>query len=260
MHITSSTLYKRYLFTNMKPFLILGIRPEKAASDNEFEAFLQHGGLSEKDVHRIEIINDDLPEINLDDYSGIIVGGGPPCVMDHDKEPNVIRFEKQLEQLFEKVYKEDFPFLGACYGICFVANLLGGVVAKYTSYSEDVEGLDIYLTDEGKKDPLTKNLEPKFRAFAGHKESCMAPPKEAVVLAKSDKCPNHMFRIKKNIYTTQFHPELDVPGMKVRIDIYKGYGYFPEEEAGALWDALKNEKIVEPMKILKGFVERYKRD
>ena len=43
-----------------------------------------------------------------------------------------------------------------------------------------------------------------------------------------------MFRIKENLYATQFHPELDAEGLVTRIDIYRHAGYFPPESAEEL--------------------------
>ena len=66
----------------MKPFLILQLRPEDEASDNEFSAFLKYGGLTEKEVHRIRMEKESIPNIDLNEYSGIILGGGPSNVSD----------------------------------------------------------------------------------------------------------------------------------------------------------------------------------
>jgi GMP synthase (glutamine-hydrolysing) len=39
----------------LKPFLILQLRPETPAADNEFEAFLDKGGLEERDTIRVRL-------------------------------------------------------------------------------------------------------------------------------------------------------------------------------------------------------------
>jgi GMP synthase (glutamine-hydrolysing) len=39
----------------MKPFLILQLRPEAEASDDEFRAILEKGGLAEERVHRVRL-------------------------------------------------------------------------------------------------------------------------------------------------------------------------------------------------------------
>ena len=61
----------------MKPFLILQLRPETEASDDEFQAILRKGGLSMSDVHRIRLDQQSLPDdLRLENYAGVIVGGG----------------------------------------------------------------------------------------------------------------------------------------------------------------------------------------
>lgn len=244
----------------MKPFLILQLRPLQDG-DYEYDAFLKYGGLKKEDTHRVEMTGESVPvDINFDDYSGIIVGGGGPCISDKKKKPEVIRFESELSQLVKRAIKEDFPYLGACYGFCFAASCMGASVNKDPKYAENVAAVDITLTEEGEKDPLLKGLPNSFRAFVGHKESCITLPDGAVRLASSKKCPNHMFRMKKNIYGTQFHPELDVENIIVRVDVYKNAGYFAPEDAEKLIKSAKKETITVPMQILKRFVDFYQKD
>ena len=42
-------------------------------------------------------------------------------------------------------------------------------------------------------------------------------PPHAVVLASSATCPVQAFRVGRNLYATQFHPELDLAGLDTRI-------------------------------------------
>lgn len=242
----------------MKPFLILQSRPEEEASKGEFEAFLKFGGLKVFDVQRVRMERIGVPDIRLDEYSGIILGGGPYNMTDPDglKEPAQQKVEKDLFKLLDEVVERDFPFLGACLGVGFLTTHGGGKVSK--DQSEDVGGVSIKVNQDGKKDPLLKGLPGEFRAFVGHKEGCNKLPPGAILLASSDTCPVQMFRIKENIYATQFHPELDVPGIIERINIYKHAGYFPPEDAEQLIETVSKEEITVPMEILKRFVERYK--
>ena len=67
----------------MKPFLILQARPETEAANDEFAAILDKGGLSASDALRVRLDCEILPnDVNLQDYAGVIVGGGPGCVSD----------------------------------------------------------------------------------------------------------------------------------------------------------------------------------
>lgn len=241
----------------MKPFLILQVRPNKAG-DYEYKAFCQYGGLKEEETKRIEMTETSIADIKLEDYSGVIVGGGAPCVSDKEKDENQLRFESELATLFEQIIEQDKPYLGACYGFGVLADYCKGVVTKDPALSEPVKATDIFLTEAGEEDPLLKGLPNEFRAFVGHKESCVTLPEEAILLASSKKCPNHMFRIKKNIYATQFHPELDVENMLVRLDVYKFAGYFKPEEYTELAEMAKKEQITIPMKFLKRFVDKYR--
>lgn len=242
----------------MKPFLILQLRPEDAAADNELEAFIKFGGLSASDIHRVRMEKQGLPKITLDDYSGIIVGGGPYNVSDTVKRPEQTKFESQLHLLLEDIIDKDFPFLGECYGLGILASHLGGTVSK-EKYSEGVGPLTVSLEKGASGDPLLADLPQSFRAFGGHKEACQQLPPGAVHLASSRECPIQMIRVKKNIYATQFHPALDSEGLVLRINIYKHAGYFPPEDADMLIASAMKETVTVPEIILHRFVERFSR-
>ena len=61
----------------MKPFPPLAIRAEDAAADNEYASFLTFAGLAENELRRIRLEQRALGDIDLRDWSGILVGGGP---------------------------------------------------------------------------------------------------------------------------------------------------------------------------------------
>lgn len=243
----------------MKPFLILQLRPLDAACENELQAILKYGGLKEGQYRQIRMELNGVPDLDLNNYSGIIIGGGPGNVSDPEEKKSKAqkKYEFDLIKLYNQVFEKDFPFLGTCYGVGSVSDYLGYEVSR-EKYSESPGGVDIFLTEEAQNDPITKGLPQTFRAFTGHKEACQILPEGAVLLASSETCPYQMFRFKKNIYTVQFHPELDFEGLVVRIGIYKHEGYFAPEDAQRLIEVNRNEKIVVPEMILKRFVERYR--
>jgi GMP synthase (glutamine-hydrolysing) len=113
------------------------------------------------------------------------------------------------------------------------------------------------LTAAGRTDPLFEVLPDDFEAFVGHKEAIAKLPEHAVHLASSSACPVQAFRIGRNVYATQFHPELDVPGIQNRIDIYQDYGYFARSEAQGLKDAAAASRVVHPPHLVSRFVELY---
>jgi GMP synthase (glutamine-hydrolysing) len=242
----------------MRPFLFIGTRAEDAAADSEYAAVLRCSGLDEADVRRVRLEREELGAVDLDDWSGVILGGGPFNKSDPDetKSPAQRRAETELHDLATRAVAADKPFLGACYGIGVLGTLHGGVVDR--TYAEPISAREITLTDEGRADPLLGIMPSAFDAFLGHKEAVRTLPDGAVLLASSADCPVHAFRIKSNVYATQFHPELDIEGLVLRIDIYRHHGYFdPPEEAEAVMAMARAAQVVHPPRLLARFVELY---
>ena len=243
----------------MNPFLILQLRPETEASDSEYAAILQKSGLKASQTHRIRLDAEPLPaSLNLQDYAGIIVGGGPGCVSDapEDKTPIEAKIEAAVLSLMPEIVENDLPFLGCCYGIGILGHHLGRTISK-ENYSEPVGTAACTLTREGRADPLTRYLPDYFNAFVGHKEAMQTLPAGCAHLVSSPTCPFQMVRYKQNIYATQFHPEADAAGFETRINIYKHKGYFPPGEADKLIKMCRTANVTTPEKILHNFVARY---
>ena len=59
------------------PFLLLSIRGEDEAADDEYQAMMRFAGLDGSGMHRIRLTHRPLGPVDLDDWSGIILGGGP---------------------------------------------------------------------------------------------------------------------------------------------------------------------------------------
>lgn len=242
----------------MNPFLILQLRPEAEASDDEYAAFLAKGGLRADQTRRIRLERDPLPDLDLTDYSGVIVGGGPGCVSDpaDQKDPLEARIEAEILSLMPQITENDVPFMGCCYGIGILAHHLGAAVTK-DQYNEPVSASLCSLTDQGRNDPVLAGLPDQFRAFVGHKEAVQHLPDGAVHLLSSAPCPFQMIRYGQNVYATQFHPEADSAGFELRIRLYKNKGYFPPEQADDLIAMCRAADVQAPEQILRNFVRRY---
>jgi GMP synthase (glutamine-hydrolysing) len=240
-----------------KPFLLLSSRAEDLAADEEYAAFLRFSGLPPERLHRIRMEAAPLPELDLDDWAGIFLGGGPFNSSDPDEEKSPVqhRVERELDGLLDEIVARDFPFLGACYGVGTVGVHQGGVVDR--TFSEPISAVPITLTDDGRVDPLLAGMPAEFEAFVGHKEACSELPPTAVLLADSPACPVQMFRVKENVYATQFHPELDVAGIVTRVRVYQHAGYFEPSEMNDLILTLTPAVVTEPGRILANFVRRY---
>jgi GMP synthase (glutamine-hydrolysing) len=241
------------------PFLLLSIRAEDEAADDEYRAMMRFAGLDVSSLRRIRLTHKSLGVIDLAEWSGIILGGGPYNVSDaaDSKSATQQRVESELLPLIGRVVDRDFPFLGCCYGVGTLGSVVGATVDR--TYTEPVGAVTITLTPPGRGDPLFADLPDVFDAYGGHKEGASSLPSHVVCLASSASCPIQAFRVGNNAYATQFHPELDAEGICTRIDVYKNHGYFAPEAAESLKSAALQRNIEFPPVILRSFTKRYAR-
>ncbi len=243
-----------------KPLLIMQLRPEDETSDNEYRAILRYGGLSEQDSVRLRIETSGVPAaLNLLDYSALIVGGSPFDISTpaEDKSAVQLKIEAGFSRLFEQIVDQDFPFLGACSGNGLLGSFLGAPISR--KYGEAVGCVSLQITAEGREDPLLSGLPDVIQVLLGHKEACDELPPGAVLLMTGEACPVQMFRVGRNVYATQFHPEGDAEGFGTRIQVYRHHGYFQPHEADALIQSLDGAQTPHAQAILKRFVDRYRR-
>ena len=243
----------------MKPFLLLATRAEDVPADEEYELFLRYTGLDERDLVRVRMEAAPLGPVDLDAYSGIFVGGGPFNASDPDRKKSAVqhRVEAEFRALLDEGVARDDPFLGACYGVGTLGAHQGAVIDD--THREPISVIEVTRTAAGTEDPLLAGLPDTFTAFVGHKEAIRTLPASATLLASGDACPVQMFRVRRNVYATQFHPELDVDGITTRIHAYAAHGYFAEDELQLTLDAARRMPVTHTGGILRTFAERYAR-
>ena len=244
----------------MKPFLLLSIRADDPAADNEYESFVCLAGLGEGDLRRVRLDQRPLGDIDL---RGLVrdLGRRRPVQLHRPGREEVRRAAPgrgRPEPPAGRRGRADFPFLGACFGVGALGSHQGAVLDR--RYGEPVGIVRVTLTAAGRGDPLLRELPEEFDAFTGHKEAVSELPGHAVLLASSAACPVQAFRLGANVYATQFHPELDAAGMCTRVDVYKHAGYFDPSEAEEIKAQAWNSEISHPPAILRAFVRRYGRD
>lgn len=243
----------------MKPFLLLATRAEDIPADEEYALFLRFTGLTPEQLVRVRLEAGPLGPVDLDDYSGIFVGGGPFNASDpwERKSAAQRRVEAEIAALLDEVVARDFPFFGACYGVGTVGAHQGALIDG--TYREPISVVEVRTTAAGRTDPLLCALPDAFAAFVGHKEAITRLPDSATLLVEGDGCPVQMFRVGANVYATQFHPECDVEGISTRIRAYAGHGYFAADELELTLSAVRRLPVVHTGGILRAFVERYAR-
>lgn len=246
----------------MKPFLVIQLRPEADVADDEYTAILQRARLAADDTCRIRLDRQTLADdLDLQAYSGVIVGGGPGCVSDPPdrKTPLEARMEAQILALMPRIAESGTAFLGCCYGIGILGRFLGAPVSQ-DHFGEAVGPILCHRRPEAAVEPLLDGVPDKITALVGHKEALDALPRGAVHLLEGARCPIQMLRYGDRIYATQFHPEADGANFALRIAVYKNKGYFPPDRAAALTAACADVRTDASGRILANFVRRFARD
>src|SRR3712207_9332210 len=102
-------------------------------------------GLDERQLRRVRLEQGALETLDLDDLSGIILGGGPFQASDPEEKKSDVqrRVEASLSALLDQVVPRDFPFLGACYGVGTLGRHEGAVVDR--TYAEPIGGIFVEL-------------------------------------------------------------------------------------------------------------------
>lgn len=241
----------------MKPFLLITTRGEDREAADEHAAYCRLTGLLPEDLEWRRIDRAPLGEVDFGRYSGIILAGSPFTVSEpvERKSPTELRVERELAALLDEVVRLDVPFLGVCYGIGTIGAHQGARVDR--TYGESSQAVRIGLTEHGQRDRLFHELPVEFDAFVGHKEAISAVPDSIVVLAGSPTCPVQAFRVGRNVYATQFHPELDTASFSSRVRAYAGHGYFEPAELDAILARVEQVDVRASHMVLGRFVEEY---
>ncbi|WP_051173243.1 type 1 glutamine amidotransferase [Thermodesulfobacterium hveragerdense] len=151
----------------------------------------------------------DLPS-NLDDYTGLIIMGGPMGVYEMEQYP----YLRGVAQIIEKAINKNLKVLGICLGAQLIAHVLGAKVFK--GPKEEIGWFEVELTPKGLEDPLmlslathptTGQISKKFKVFQWHGDT-FELPSGAIHLARSTLYENQAFKFDQKVYALQFHVEV----------------------------------------------------
>lgn len=228
-------------------------RPNQRVAASEREAFLRFTGLADDELEWVRLETQPLGEVDFANLRGIIMCGSSDDVSAPQKSVTTLKNEAALRDLLRQVLERDFPFLGVCYGLGLLADELGGRVGY--DIHEDIQASRLEVTAEGSADPLLAGLPREFRAYVGHHESVLETPPDAVTLVQGEVAPCQMVRVGQNVYATQFHPELDLAGILLRIEVFADSGYFPPADRQLVEQRVKDHDVSAVHQILRNFVE-----
>jgi GMP synthase (glutamine-hydrolysing) len=147
----------------------------------------------------------------LKECAGIIITGSHSMVT--EEEPWSVKLEEWIPSLIEN----SIPTFGICYGHQLLGKSMQGISGFHKNGIE-IGTVDISLTKEAKEDELFKDIANSFKAHTIHSQTVSTLPPQAVRLAYNSHEDNHAFRIGKNAWGVQFHPEYNNSIMKSYIN------------------------------------------
>lgn len=138
----------------------------------------------------------DVPSLDLGKYSSVMLSGRRK----NNSEMNMIN-----SKLVKHCLDGNKPLLGICYGAEILALTLGGTIKKMTSSRHG-----LYKVQITQDNPLCNGT---IDAFESHSYMISKLGSSFIPLAFSDDCKFEIFQYgDKNIFGTQFHPEMSSDG------------------------------------------------
>ncbi|MBT6254268.1 type 1 glutamine amidotransferase [Candidatus Uhrbacteria bacterium] len=223
--------------------LLIQARDDAPTLSEERAEFVRFGKLNDDQLDAINLF--DVPSFDpdiIDGYDALFVGGSSDAdVLDLDKFPFITDAERLLVHCFE----QNIPVLGSCYGFQLAVEALGGKVERSEEYAELYGSGVIEVISDAGNDPLFHDMPKTFRAVALHKDSATKLPDNVTLLARSEGCPYHAFKVNgKPFYVTQFHSEIDKKDFITRIRRYQArYVDTSEVLEGLVEDAVDMDDV-----------------
>lgn len=245
------------MVTTHRPFLLLSTRPEDEAAAEELESFATAMRVNTSDIEQRRLETDELGHVELEDYSGVLLGGSPFNNLELRKSELQLRVEREIGTLVAACIDRDFPVLGACYGIGAIGTVIGATLSS--EFAEEAGPVTVARTET--EDEVLGDTADTFDTLVGHKEALAKLPDDprVTVLVTGEACPTQMFRVGKNVYATQFHPELTAEALEFRLRLYAHLGYTSTETFESQIARAYDYDYTANNQILANFAARYSR-
>ncbi len=218
---------------------------------HEHECFVRGSGLAHDDVAVYDLCHGPPSMAGVRAYDALTVGGSGDFYVSRGDLPG---FDALLD-LLREVVASGHPTFASCFGYQLLVRALGGEIVHDPGNTE-VGSYELTLTDEGRADPLFRELPARFWAQLGHKDRATRHPDGVPNLAGSEKSPFQALRVPGvPVWASQFHPELDRETNLDRFRYYQsGYArYMGEDEREAAARSFRESP--EASRLLVKFIE-----
>ena len=185
---------------------------------HEVTCFADKLGCPKENILVHDLISGRPPKLLLDTVDAVLVGGSGDYSVAEGGD-----WLPEAMQHFRDLYDLSKPTFASCWGFQAFAKALGGDVVTDLNRAE-VGTHTFELTDAGRADPVFGPLGSPFKAQIGHQDIVDRLPDQAVLLCSSATVENEAFGFPDApIYGTQFHPELELKDLILRLTAYPEY-------------------------------------
>ncbi len=169
---------------------------------------------------------------------GLILSGGPASV-----------YAKDAYKPSEKIFDLNLPILGICYGMQYLVDFFGGVVAAANEQEFGKATLEII-----ENSVIFKGVKTKSLVWMSHMDKVITLPKGFTTIAKSPNSPHCAIESNK-VFGLQFHPEViqSEEGGKILENFALlvcgcektwGMQHFAQKEIARLKEKISNAKVL----------------
>ncbi len=210
-------------------FLLLQIRNDQdPMRKHELECFANRLGVRESAIETWNLLHGPPPTDRISRAAAVLVGGSG--------DYSVVKGGPWLPaaiDAMQRLIDEGVPTFASCWGFQAMSLAIGGRVGNLPTRGH-VGTYTLEATPAGRRDTLFGELGDTFTAQLGHEDVVTEVPDSATVLALSSHGDIQAWRIGAlDIWGTQFHPELRMDDLALRLRTYPKY---ITDIRGMTWD------------------------
>ncbi len=153
-------------------------------------------------VDRAWAFDGEFPDA-LDGYDGIFLSGSPHGAYED------IAFIRREHELIRQAGARGIPMLGICFGSQILASALCGRDQVFRRTTCEIGYKTLPVEAAAADDALCAELGASVEMFVWHNDEVRADHPDMTVLARSDDCPNQIWRFcDRPVWGIQGHPEI----------------------------------------------------
>lgn len=214
----------------MKPFLLLQARDhDDPMAEHEWQSFARAMGVTHEDIHTWSLLEGAPDHSALQRHAAVLIGGSG----DYSARGNEPWLQDAARMVREELVERGKPTFAVCFGLQLMGRALGETVI-HDPDNREVGTYEVRVTQAAEGCDLFGALPEVFHAQQGHNDRILNTPAGTRKLAESELAEVQALVVEqKPVWATQFHPELDVAGNRMRYVSYiENYGGLvgPEDE------------------------------